>query len=200
MNLWFNDECDVSCNTSECAYDFGECIFVETTITANTTCYSPSDPVNNWNDSYSMNSSMFDQECYVYWIGDSLCDTACLLHEKCEFDGMDCQECTPVCETLYTSMVAFLAGQKEPIELVTIDELCDQFSIVQYLGFGMEFSNCTSAFDALDLNNNSYLGMYEILSAGPPEGWGLDIYPHYEEKIQQINCSHCLANKSLYYW
>ena len=219
--MWFNYQCDPECNTTECAYDFGQCIDIITeVIGVNDTCYIYPGPnithtmmefdVGSLNESnYSYNYTLeygYDHQraCYTSWIGDSWCDLSCV-YESCEFDNGDCDGCTQHCQELYKYAITLLASASvnEPAdELITVDELCSAWSLAQTLKheIGINVTNCTSMFNQIDINNNGYMGMYETLLIVSPV-FGLDeTDPHYQEKIRQIDCSGCLANASLYYW
>ena len=163
--------------------------------------------MNESNYSYGYNYTLeygYDSEwvCYTSWIGDSWCDLSCG-YQSCEFDDGDCDGCTGHCAQLYEYTITLLATVNKPAdELVTVDELCTAWNLVQVLkdDIRITVTNCTSAFNQIDINNNGYMGMYETLLIASPV-FGLDeTDPHYQEKIRQIDCSGCLDNASLYYW
>ena len=175
--LWFNDECDNGCDNDLCNYDFYEC---GSYIDANDTCD-------------------FNGTCYTLWTFDDWCDSSCNVTE-CDFDGGKCISCQAdsTCSTAEGFIIGALASQSKPRDLMTVDEVCDNYGAVQTLLDIDETLNCTQAFDFYDINKNGYIGFYEALLA-TKEGLGFTDAVHWDEKKQQLDCSFCLANSSLYY-
>ena len=60
------------------------------------------------------------------------------------------------------------------------------------------YKNCSVLFDTMDINNNGFVGLFEMLQGFAVE-IGFDSNYKWQEKIKQINCSMCLTNPSLYY-
>ena len=60
-------------------------------------------------------------------------------------------------------------------------------------------ANCSIAFKMADLNANNFIGLHEAIVATYQE-WGIASLPHWQQKLDQIDCSMCLRNSSLYYW
>ena len=104
--------------------------------------------------------------------------------------------CSGYCETVY-NVVRIGAGFEEPYYLITIDEICDNFQFIQaYFSTGNK--TCQQVFNDADLNNNSVIGMYELIVNSADE-WLINTLPHSQEKLEQIDCSNCLDNQTLYY-
>ena len=216
-SLWFNHECDSSCNTSQCAYDFHHCALGDHD---NQTCidyiynYNYSD-IDNEIGSYSWAEMMNKTDdgardehiiCYQSWAEDYWCDSDCNI-EECNFDGEMCDEnnCENNgdnrCGETFYYLITISASIKPPIELITLDELCEYWSLVTTLVTVEPEAedNCTKYFDMHDLNHNGYIGYWEAIVATADQ-WALTTHIDYEKKIQQIDCSFCLTNSSLYYW
>ena len=98
--------------------------------------------------------------------------------------------------------IQYFAGLSEPLELVTYDEICnkDNIALLETLVPTVleGFNNCSMAFEYYDRNNNGVIGFHEAIIA-TQSYWGFDTESqYYNEKLQQIDCSHCLDNSSLY--
>lgn len=180
LDLWFNGECDESCNTTECAYDFYQCAV--DTVNENETCYE-----------YIDNQSSI--VCYSSWIGDTWCDANCRTSSECEYDDEDCLACSHSCDDVYKLVITYVAAISPPDELITIDEACHETVTVILEQKMQGFTNCTHQFEKFDLNNNGYVGMLEAL-IGLADFFGLDD----ETKLNQIDCTNCVSNQSLYYY
>ena len=215
-NLWFNDQCDLNCNNSLCNYDFYQCdasrssSLSDGNADANSTCFEASINLNkNASNNNSNNSNITDSgnnediKCYTSWIDDSWCDSNCFVTE-CEYDGDDCSsDCVGHCQDAYTYMIGYLANINQPNELMTMDEICDNIDIIKYISPNIDQgfeNNCSQLFDFYDTNNNSFIGFHEAIVA-TADGWGFqDLYYHANEKLQQVDCSQCMHNSSLYDW
>ena len=182
-DLWDNEICDDACNTTRCHYDFGECS--ESIYYGNTTCFDRNGTV-----------------CYNEWTSDQFCDINCNVTE-CDFDDSQCTGCWGQCLWLYSFVISTLGNEYEPYELVTLDEICDNWDTLQGFMSNIDqgeqgFLNCSQGFEVFDLNSNGYIGMFEIIS-NVKDTFGITSYTHSTEKLQQIDCSICLTNSSLYY-
>ena len=181
--------CNVGCNNSLCNYDFQDCIY---TPTANDTC----------------NNLLHDIEnitCYSDWTDDLWCDSYCE-QLSCEGTNSGCSSSiTPCwgdgsCSRAYGTMMKLLAAIYQPYELITLNEVCEKFNLLALVTqTNIDNLNCSQAFDIADLNDNGYIGFWEAI-VYTAESWGLRDAVHWKEKIQQIDCSSCLANASLYWW
>lgn len=191
-NLWFNDVCDSSeysgCNTTDCAFDFYTCI----SRSNNDTCFIGFDE----DDDFNFTDSEIEI-CYQVWTEDSWCDLNCN-NTECGFDNGACDtsSCLGYCERVH-DVIRIGGAFEPPYELITVDELCDNFEFAQTY-FGFANGTCQQVFSEADLNNNSVVGMYELLVASA-DAWLLTTVPHFNEKLEQIDCSHCLDNQTLYY-
>ena len=220
-NLWFNDICDVSCNTTLCSYDFEQCVNDETN--PNDTCSDVNNTTISWDTdgNYTHNSSAMDDTstytnediwssvpCYTSWIGDGWCDKSCNVDE-CDNDGGRCDTCSldagDDCGTAYALLMGLISTKSDPFELIAWEDVCG----VDYIGaisdvvaIVMEgYNNCTEAFYGRDMNGNGYIGFYEAIIA-TASVWVAteETNFHYQDKLLQIDCSHCMVNSSLYYW
>eukprot|EP01083_Nonionella_stella_P071944 193628_1 len=177
-SLWLNDECDLECNNTLCAYDFGACIPDVSSNITDLECVAGSG-------------------CYDDWIEDGWCDNDCAVldNEECD-DAFDCNaqnQCNQdsECSTAYLYVIHTLASATEPKELVNQDEACGVFW--EYIKLGVDGKNCTEAFTILDVNHDGYISFWEAMQTAYPF-FGLT-----QQKAHQINCSLCLEDPSLYY-
>ena len=109
------------------------------------------------------------------------------------YSGSDCQQAHAIIINLISSVM-------EPFELITVEEVCEHYTqLAGILGADTNEMNCSEAFDRGDLNSNGYIGFWEGIVASA-EQWGLLEYAHWEEKLEQLDCSNCLDNRSLYWW
>ena len=60
--------------------------------------------------------------------------------------------------------------------------------------------NCTELFQLFDKNGNGFLGWWEIIQNAAIAVLGITSTDHWQQKIEQIDCSVCLQNASYYYW
>ena len=182
LDLWFNDKCDQSCNNTQCNYDFYTCR--DATIGVNDTCY------NNIDDNIT-------NTCYTLWTDDEWCDLDCD-NLACNYDNEYCVECAGLCN--YGTSLAALIDLYEPHELITVDEICeneDLLSIFQSQdNFVTKQYNCTEIFDIVDANDNQYVGVWETIVAA--SYFIMDDAVHLKQKLQQIDCSMCMSDPSLY--
>ena len=124
--MWFNNICDLECNTSYCNYDFGECLNNRNNITQY--CYKYNNSYNNAstiiNDTdnnntndidttwtyydYINNNVEFDGSCEISWLNDQFCDSFCFANNYQNFQCIDEQEDCRSCE--HTSNQAFFTS------------------------------------------------------------------------------------------
>ena len=189
LDTWQMDGvCNMACNNSYCNYDFQDCIY---TPSANDTCNNLSYDIEN-------------VTCYTDWTNDLWCDSHC---EKlsCEGSRSGCGSINPCvkdgsCSTVYGATINLLAATYEPYELITLNEVCENFGLLTIIiETNIDNLNCSQAFDFADLNNNGYIGFWEAI-VYTAQHWGLYGAVHWQEKLQQIDCSSCLENASLYWW
>lgn len=178
-NLWFNEQCDDSCNNTLCGNDFYNC---QNEIIGN-------------NDTCSIGTDL-NETCFTMWTQDGLCDINCNTTE-CNFDNNICLGCTETCQSVHSLFDGFVASQSEPLELITIDELCNDVIYPTVQEFTDFDDNCTAVFESIDANNNSYIGLYEAF-VGLQDYWKSEKENHFQEKLLQIDCSLCLTDRSLY--
>ena len=96
-------------------------------------------------------------------------------------------------------LITIVAALEEPYEVITVSELCNQWSLLsQFLLQDGDERNCSQVFEDGDTNNNGFVGFHESIVFLAPI-WGIDNYVHGSEKLAQIDCSRCLLNQSLYY-
>ena len=63
-----------------------------------------------------------------------------------------------------------------------------------------EYGNCSLLFSAIDMNKNGYVGLHEIIVAfGKANAFNFDANIAPDIKIQQINCTGCVDNSTIYY-
>ena len=112
----FNDECDSVCNTSNCKYDWYNCV-------------PESDEVVCYNDSIGIDH---EGDCYYGWSRDRWCDNNCLNHE-CNWDNSLCADCFGNCKFAQEAIIGSIASISEPAQVITVDELCDSWSLISYV-------------------------------------------------------------------
>lgn len=102
--------------------------------------------------------------CPSSWINDGICDTSCYYYYSsdnyCFCDWDDCNVCQTTgsgCGDLYT-IFGYFADLYLPIEILTMDELCSQWSLFSSLLDGINYENCTQVF--YDYANYSSPGVY----------------------------------------
>ena len=222
-SLWMNDQCDFGCNTSICGYDLYRCIYdLEMNYD---TCYIAQNfiiSLNTTNSTLNANqtetisvppdssiwteyTNVSDTICYNEWLEDTWCDANCN-RDECEFDKLDCDinachEDGGYCGQTYKWMMSILASFSQPDELILMSDICDWYQGLDTI-FGSvldSFKNCTDFFYYLDTNNNGYVGYLEGI-VGTAEYWGLDQVVQFDIKKEQIDCSFCMINSSLYRW
>ena len=193
LDTWQMDGiCNIACNNSLCNYDFQDCVYTPTT---NDTCNNLSYDIEN----------ITNITCYSDWTDDLWCDSHCeqLL---CESSSSGCGSSdTPCggdtsCNTAHSAIMNLLASLYEPYELITPNEVCENFDLLALVTeTNIDNLNCSQAFDIADLNSNGYIGFWEAI-VYTAEFLGLYGTVHWQEKIEQIDCSSCLDNTSLYWW
>lgn len=64
-------------------------------------------------------------------------------------------------------------------------------------GLAGMYGNCTTVFNTMDANNNSFVGLHEVIVALiiNVNEWAFDDSVESQLKLQQINCSFCLHDK-----
>ena len=94
--------------------------------------------------------------------------------------------------------IAALIDLYEPHELITVDEVCENENLVSIFEM-QEISddyNCSQLFILVDVNQNGYIGIWETIVGSTV--LILDEAVHVSEKVQQIDCSMCMSDPSLY--
>ena len=189
LDTWKMDGvCNIGCNNSYCNYDFQECV---DTPTANDTCNNLSYDIEN-------------VTCYSAWTDDLWCDSYCeqLL---CEDSNSGCASSTTPCwekgscSSVYGAIITLLAAIYPPYELITLNEICENFGVLSLLTETEINLNCSQAFNIADLNSNGYIGLWEAIVYSA-QYFGLHGALHWQKKIEQLDCSSCLENASLYWW
>ena len=197
LNNWQLDGvCNIGCNNSCCHYDFNDCVYTPTT---NDTCNN-----NAFDDTENENGNA-NITCYTDWAVDLWCDSYCeqLLCENpssgCGSTADPCRAGTN-CHSVHATIINLLAAIYQPYELITLNEVCEYFQLLALVTeTNTDNLNCSQAFDTADLNNNGYIGLWEAI-VYTAEFWGLYGALHWQDKIEQIDCSACLENASLYWW
>ena len=203
-DLLFNNECDHSCNNTKCEYDLQSCVSNNDTCTAISTTTTTLSPYNMTSLTSTTSNNTIDNNgiCYKSWIGDGWCDSDCNNNE-CNYDNSDCTDCSSAvssnCYNAYEIIVRLVAAIYEPYELISSDEFCLYFDTLNNFITVNVDDNCTLSFQLYDLNQNGYLGLYEAVIA-TAEFSGLTSSYQWELRSNQIDCSLCLSNQSLYYW
>ena len=198
-DLWFNNECDTQCNTTQCSWDFYQCV---QTPSLNETC-----SLENGNATNSMNDASDEDigsiPCYTLWIDDTWCDAACNV-ETCHYDEGWCNGCAEdsQCGSFWNELKVIPAedGSIYGTDLFTKERICQYKDIILHFFDGLDQSdNCSDVFDLVDLNDNGFIGFYELLQQFAFQ-LGLTTHPHWQEKVTQLDCSACLVNATYYYW
>ena len=201
---WFNNKCDIECNTTQCHWDFDQCI---PTPAGNETCNLMNITVTQSIYShYSYNNTdniAITIPCYESWIDDTWCDGSCNV-ESCDYDGGWCNGCSTdgQCGYIWTALSTIPPdeGSVYGSDLFTQKRVCDYKDLVAYFFDEWdEADNCSDIFNVIDLNDNGFLGYYEILQYFAFH-LGLTTYSHWQDKALQLDCSECLDNSSYYYW
>ena len=202
-NLWMNDKCDDTCNTTQCNWDFYQCVEADE---VNETCNIV--VVNEWNDDTNNDSDNYSIHCYKSWvddtwIDDTWCDASCNV-EMCDYDSGLCDECAD--DSQCGQLLFFLNAMRSDEEniygndLLTKQRACQYFGTLVFLFDEYDQSdNCSDVFDVVDINGNGFIGWYEILQQFAVT-LGITQHIHWQEKVDQIDCSACLDNVSYYYW
>ena len=202
-SLWFNGECNVECNTTECLWDFYECMEIDTNDTCNS--YNSS---TSW-DSYNLNisssnlttSDIIDSiPCYTSWVGDTWCDISCNT-ANCNYDDGSCDGCLDRCEDIYGILNSIPLNGTYGNNVFTKDTACPYADLLFQFANDNDFEtdNCSLAFDIVDINGNGFVGWWEAIQFAPAL-FGLLCMDHWEEKMLQVDCSLCLDNPDYWYW
>ena len=188
IEFLLNDECDPECNTSSCSYDMYNCLNEQFDI--NETCY-----IGNISD--------INSYCYSSWSVDSWCDKNCN-NPECGYDNGECDSCilswtnsVHYCQHIYTYFT-FAAEFDEPFDIITMNEICDNYDLLLGVMDHIRDLNCSQAFNQYDRNKNGLIGFHEMIAA-VDASLGIDIAYHSDLKFEQIDCSMCMPNASLYY-
>ena len=219
-NKWGNGVCDQECNNTQCDYDFGDCGIVfgnsscfeskvkpskwyygnDTNDYDNSNSNFNSNSNSNYDYNYDNNYNQTYFDCPSDWLDDGWCDGNCYNNgdyhnDSCISEKSDCYQCPDLrkCYYIYNVIITNVAAIEEPIELVTLDELCSVWTYVSLAS--SKFNNCSQAFEAADINNNQYVGFYEAILLV-----NHDLFQLSHKKVYQIDCSTCLANSSIYYY
>ena len=195
LTLLNNGICDESCNNTQCQYDLFDCII------GNETCFY-NYSIGNYN--YNESNVAIDTTCYESWTlrSDQWCDMNCNRLE-CNHDLQQCNYCSGYCGEAHYILILLIAGISEPAELISKDDLCHRWTdVVTWTDFAQNYTNCSQMFRDWDINQNSFVGLHEAISTL--------IVKHnifffqdnidWKLKLNQIDCSMCLNNRSLYYW
>ena len=199
-DLWFNNQCDDECNTTQCNWDFYQCV---ESIDTNETC--------NYNNIAGDDMDMVGSDmvnytipCYVSWMDDTWCDSACNV-ESCNYDGGMCNSCE---EGTQCYQILFILQQassgdddcKYGYDVLTPDVVCPYKDVLVLIMDEFDHSdNCSVIFDFIDLNDNGFIGWHELVQTFATS-LKTTTPTHWNEKIEQIDCSACLNNVSYYYW
>eukprot|EP01083_Nonionella_stella_P077549 211819_1 len=176
-SLWFNDQCDLECNNTLCAFDFGDCL--------------PQQALNGTGE------CVYGSGCLDDWQDDGWCDGNCavLRDEDCA-DVYDCtaeHQCdsSSECSIAYIYLIHNGARVNDPKELIDINETCMLWDFVRLLD--PTIGDCKEEFPRADLNHDGYVSFWEAIQIAATM-LGLSA-----EKAEQVNCSLCLTDPSLYY-
>ena len=92
-------------------------------------------------------------------------------------------------------MVIFLVFYVIPLFACVFLLLCRSVSET-----AAEYGNCSLLFSATDTNNNGYVGLHEtIVAFAKANAFDFDANIAPDIKIQQINCTGCVDNSTIYY-
>ena len=207
MDLLWNNQCDEKCNSTECEFDFLTCV---DTLQAdkNGTCYvgNITDNFNSSNYNYSDHdlqlNGHIEQICYNEWSIDSWCDSNCNRSECGNDDGYclpsSCEHDDSTCHVAY-QYISLLSAMSPPYELIIMDDICENWVTLGSVVDTTSFSNCTHFFQTYDINRNNYIGLHEAIRATAVY-LNIDAYIDWQIKLEQIDCSHCMYNASLWDW
>ena len=208
MELLWNDECNLECNNTECKFDFLNCVDTLET-NENGTCYVGNASIDDYNSSsssynstnYEFNSQV-SKICYNEWTTDSWCDLNCN-RDECNNDGdycsaNSCEQDDSNCHVAY-QYISPIASISLPYELILMDDICDNWIVIGSIIDTTSFANCTQFFQTYDINGNNYLGFHEAIRVTAAY-LNIDSYIDWQTKLEQIDCSHCMQNASLWDW
>ena len=191
--MFGNGICDIECNNTLCSYDVGECVVDQ---------YSSIDISRLFGYNATYCDDLEDVHlCLIDWIDDGWCDNNCKRKQSCFYDANDC-DCSNVenyCQQAFGMFDAFDdATTDEGDYYVSFAGFCNVWSLLAiyvselfYEQF-IEPYNCTTAFGMIDMDNNTYIDLYEFI-------YILNTYEVIEgvaltdTKYQQLNCSNCFA-------
>ena len=110
-----HDICNETCNTENCDWDLFRCV--------------------NHSEPCYYNESNPNETCYIGWIldDDSWCDDNCRYRESCLYDARQCRGCLGNCQIIYSMAIEIIASIRDPVTLITMDELCDQWGLIMYV-------------------------------------------------------------------
>ena len=208
IGLFNNGICDIGCNTSYCDYDKYECINFELNIHFdNNLTYCNSNVAWDNNNLYNK-SELTVGLCKTDWVNDKWCDNNCRISDECFNDGDDCQciqdtDNENFCQTLLDAIeTLFGISETDNSIRITIDNICSLWTwlagsqnsrqtdalnlesfLMEYYSFYIQFPNCTMAFEQLDINDDDYLVLSEMLGILDQE------YGFTDNRASQINCS-----------
>ena len=189
-DLWFNNQCDDECNTTQCNWDFYQCV---ESVDANETCnVTGGDMVN------------YTIPCYVSWTDDTWCDTVCNV-ESCDYDGGMCDRCDEgtTCNTILHVLQQASSGDddyKYGYDVLIPEVVCPFKNMLVSIMDEFDTSdNCSVVFDFIDLNHNGFIGWHELVQTFAYR-LKTTTPTHWNEKVEQIDCSACVNNVSYYYW
>lgn len=134
--------------------------------------------------------------CLYGWISDDWCETSCQ-NELCGYDDFDCScDSSGACNALY-DLFAVVANSNTSDERVSENEACAYWSFLAPFLPGVE--DCHSGMEYLDVNHDGFASLHEVLTENNTQ-LILTLYPDVDPIIiQQVNCSGCLGDPSLYY-
>ena len=208
MNMLLNDTCDLQCNNTQCGFDFLAC--VGTLQDVNGTCYVGNISNYSYNSYSRYNSSNYSELeemeefeiCYNEWSVDTWCDSNCNRTE-CNNDNDYCSpnscQSDENCHVAYQTIIQTVASQREPDELIMMDDVCGFWVLLGSIIDTSSYSNCTHFFQTYDINKNGFLGFHEAIRATAIY-FNLDTSVDWHVKLEQIDCSHCMQNSSLWDW
>ena len=174
---WLNFECNPNCNSTECAWDGGDCGGRDITC---------------------------PDLCHDTMLGNGYCELICLddseLYSECaQYEtAVDCTECSVDgaygCHSTYI-IFAIIAGDNK-VEAISQDNWCgiDEYWDVLTSVLAIDNIVCSniSSNPKYDLNMNGLIGFWEfIVMFGSNEA--------VQYHLDSIDCSFCMQNGSNYY-
>ena len=191
--MFGNGICDIECNNTLCSYDVGECVVDQ---------YSSI----NISQLFGYNATYCDDDtntianaCEIDWIDDGWCDDDCRKIESCFYDANDCSNVDNYCRKAFDIFdIVDDATTNQGDYYLSFTGFCDTWNtLAEFCSVNQEFIqeyidpyNCTTAFDMIDKDNNTYIDLYEFIYI--VNAFQLVEVELTETKYQQINCSSCL--------